>query len=110
MSACVARTFPTPNPRSLRIDTPHVRLLYRRRAALVGPDLYQKLLGFHARGHRDFLFDVLEISKGEGYLTPLAARECREIRTSRLAIHFAIDGQNDDTADHRIRLHGLDQR
>src|SRR6185436_13339877 len=49
--------------RSLRIDTPHVGLLHRGGTAPVGPDFDEKLLGFHARGHGDFLFDVLEISK-----------------------------------------------
>src|SRR5688572_18468667 len=94
----------------LRIDAPHVRLLDGSGPTPVRPDFDQELFGFHARGHGDFLFDVLEITKREGYLTALAARECREIRTPGLAIHFAIDDQDNDAAHHRVRLHGLDQR
>src|SRR3954468_18733800 len=110
MDACLRRpNIATPAPRSLRIDTPHVRLLHRGRAAPVGSDLDQQLFGFHARRHGDLLFDVLEIAEREGYLTPFISRECREIHTSRFAIKLTVDGQDDDTADHRVRLHGLDQ-
>src|SRR6187455_2214248 len=110
MSVCGDRTLTSPAFRLLRIDAPHVRLLHWRGPTPVGPDFDEKLFGFHARRHGDFLFDVLEISKREGYLTPLATRECREIRTPGLAIDFTVHRKDDHAAHHGIRLHGLDQR
>src|SRR6478735_4280199 len=84
----------SPKPRSLRIDSPQVGLLHGRGSAPVGSHLDEQLLGFHARGHGDFLFDVFEISEREGYLTTLAFRECREIHTSQLAVKLTIHRQD----------------